>query len=240
MEEMNESKKKKYKIIRIIIQIILLILILTAVIYLTIKFYPIFIKINEDEVYRNEVVEKIRSYGIWSSMIIILAQVLQTILAFIPSGPIVMISGILFNPFIAVIVCVIGQTLGGICVYFLVKLLGYKFIALFINPDQIKNSRFLKNTTKCEVLMFGYLLIPALPKDLVAFVAPFTNIKVKNFILINLIARIPMTIVTVFMGNSLISGSYWIATILAITSFVLAILCFIFNKRIVVFLERKK
>ena len=176
MEEMNESKKKKYKIIRIIIQIILLILILTAVIYLTIKFYPIFIKINEDEVYRNEVVEKIRSYGIWSSMIIILAQVLQTILAFIPSGPIVMISGILFNPFIAVIVCVIGQTLGGICVYFLVKLLGYKFIALFINPDQIKNSRFLKNTTKCEVLMFGYLLIPALPKDLVAFVAPFTNI----------------------------------------------------------------
>ena len=72
MEEMNESKKKKYKIIRIIIQIILLILILTAVIYLTIKFYPIFIKINEDEVYRNEVVEKIRSYGIWSSMIIIL------------------------------------------------------------------------------------------------------------------------------------------------------------------------
>ncbi len=240
MEEMNESKKKKYKIIRIIIQIILLILILTAVIYLTIKFYPIFIKINEDEVYRNEVVEKIRSYGIWSSMIIILAQVLQTILAFIPSGPIVMISGILFNPFIAVIVCVIGQTLGGICVYFLVKLLGYKFIALFINPDQIKNSRFLKNTTKCEVLMFGYLLIPALPKDLVAFVAPFTNIKVKNFILINLIARIPMTIVTVFMGNSLISGSYWIATILAITSFVLAILCFIFNKRIVAFLERKK
>ena len=231
MEEMNESKKKKYKIIRIIIQIILLILILTAVIYLTIKFYPIFIKINEDEVYRNEVVEKIRSYGIWSSMIIILAQVLQTILAFIPSGPIVMISGILFNPFIAVIVCVIGQTLGGICVYFLVKLLGYKFIALFINPDQIKNSRFLKNTTKCEVLMFGYLLIPALPKDLVAFVAPFTNIKVKNFILINLIARIPMTIVTVFMGNSLISGSYWIATILAITSFVLAILCFIFNKK---------
>ncbi len=240
MEELSEHKKKKYKVIRLIIQIVLILLIITLLIWATIKLYPMFVKIQKDEVYREKIVEQIQSYGGWSWLIIIAAQILQTILAVIPSGPIVMISGILFHPLIAAILCIIGQTLGGICVYYLVKLLGYRFVALIMNPDKIKESRFLKNTKRCEVLMFGYLLIPALPKDIVAFVAPFTNIKVKNFILINLIARIPMTIVTVFMGSSLINGSYIVAIVLGALSCVLAVLCFVFNGKIVRFLERKQ
>ena len=240
MEELTEEKKKKYKKIRIALQIILIALFVSLLIFLTIKIYPIFNKIQKNEEYRNQVVEILSGYGGWVSLIIIAAQVLQTILAVIPSGPIVMIAGILCHPALAIILCIIGQTIGGICVYYLVKLLGYKFVALFINPDSIKESKFLKNTKRCEVLMFGYLLIPALPKDIVSFVAPFTKIKVKNFILINLFARIPMTIVTVFMGSSLISGAYIIAIILGIISLLLAILCFIFNGKIVAFLERKQ
>ena len=217
MEELSEHKKKKYKVIRLIIQIVLILLIISLLIWATIKLYPMFAKIQKDVVYREKIVEQIQSYGGWSWLIIIAAQILQTILAVIPSGPIVMISGILFHPLIAAILCIIGQTLGGICVYYLVKLLGYRFVAIIMNPDKIKESRFLKNTKRCEVLMFGYLLIPALPKDIVAFVAPFTKIKVKNFILINMIARIPMTIVTVFMGSSLINGSYIVAIVLGLS-----------------------
>lgn len=240
MEELSEKKKKKYKVIRIIIQVILIVFILALIIWATIKLYPIFAKIQKNEAYRDEIVDKIRSYGGWSWLIIIVAQILQTILAVIPSGPIVMISGILFHPLVAAILCIIGQTLGGICVYYLVKLLGYRFVALFIDPDKIKESRFLKNTRRCEVLMFGYLLIPALPKDIVAFVAPFTKIKVRSFILINIIARIPMTLVTVFMGSSLLHGSYVVAIVLGALSCVLAILCFVFNGKIVRFLEKKQ
>lgn len=240
MEELSEQKKKKYKIIRIIIQAIVIAVLLGILIWGTIELYPIFMKIQKDETYRNQVIEELQSYGGFAWLIVLGAQILQTILAVIPSGPIVMISGVLFHPMIAVVICIVGQTLGGICVYYLVKLLGYRFIALFVNPDKIKESKFLKNETRCEVLMFGYLLIPALPKDIVSFVAPFTKIKVKNFILISLIARIPMTIVTVFMGTSLISGTYIIAIILGAISLVLAILCFIFNGKIVRFLEKKQ
>lgn len=240
MEELSEKKKRKYKIIRIIIQIVLIVAILGLLTWATIKLYPYFIQIQNDIEYRDMIVSKLHSYGGWSWLIILGAQILQTILAVIPSGPIVMLSGVLFNPFIAIVLCIVGQTIGGICVYYLIKLLGYRFVACFINPDQIKNSRFIKNTTRCEVLMFGYLLIPALPKDIVSFVAPFTNIKIKSFIFINLIARIPMTIVTVFMGSSLISGSYVLAIVLGSISFVLAALCFIFNGKIVRLLEKKQ
>ena len=240
MEELTEKRKKKYKIIRMIIQIIILILLIGALIYGTIKLFPVFLKIQNDEEYRNYIIGRINNLGSWSWLAIILAQIIQTIFAIIPSGPIVMISGVMFTPAVAVILCVVGQTLGGLCVYFLIKLFGVRFLALFIDPDKIKESRFLKNETRCEVLMFGYLLIPALPKDIVSFVAPFTKITPLKFTIINLIARIPMTIVTVFLGSSLITGAYHIAIILGSISFVLALICFIFNNKIVKLLEGDK
>lgn len=240
MKELNEIQKKNYKVIRIITQSLLLIIFICLIIFLSIKLYPYFIKIQNDEIYRVEFTEKIRSYGYFSFFIILAGQILQTILAIIPSGPIVMISGMLFNPVIAVIICLIGQTIGGILVFYLVKLLGYNFIALFIDPDKIKNSKLIVNKNRTNVLMFGYLLIPALPKDIVSFVAPFTKIKIKEFIFISLIARIPMTIVTVLMGSSIIDGKYILVIILASISLILAIICFIFNKKIVNYLENRK
>lgn len=239
MKELNDIQKKNYKIIRIITQAILLIAFIILIIFLTIKLYPYYMKIQKDEVFRIEFTEKIRSYGYLSFFLVLAAQILQCVLAIIPSGPIVMISGMLFNPFVAVIVCLLGQTIGGLIIYYLVKLLGYNFIALFIDPDKIKNSKLIANKNRTNVLMFGYLLIPALPKDIVSFVAPFTKIKIKEFILISFIARIPMTIVTVLMGSSIIDGRYILVTILAIISLLLALLCFIFNKKIVNYLENR-
>lgn len=239
MKELNDIQKKNYKTIRIITQAILLIAFIILIIFLTIKLYPYYMKIQKDEVFRIEFTEKIRSYGYLSFFLVLAAQILQCVLAIIPSGPIVMISGMLFNPFVAVIVCLLGQTIGGLIIYYLVKLLGYNFIALFIDPDKIKNSKLIANKNRTNVLMFGYLLIPALPKDIVSFVAPFTKIKIKEFILISFIARIPMTIVTVLMGSSIIDGRYILVTILAIISLLLALLCFIFNKKIVNYLENR-
>ena len=167
-----------------------------------------------------------------------LAQIVQTVLAVIPAGPIVMISGMLYNPVVSVILCILGQTIGAVVVYYLVKGLGVRFVALMVDPDMIKNSKMLRSETKTGVLIFGYYLVPALPKDIIAFIAPFTKIKVRTFIIINLIARIPMTIVSVLMGSSLISGSYVLCIILAITSLILAIFCFIFNNKIILFIDK--
>ena len=238
MDELSNEKKKKYKRIRLIIQIIVISLVLAGLTYLTILIFPIALKIQHDEVYRNEILTKIEEFGSFSWALILLAQIIQTVLAVIPAGPIVMISGMLYNPFISVSLCIIGQTIGAVIVYLLVKTLGVRFIALMVDPDTIKNSKLLRNETKTEVLIFGYYLIPALPKDIIAFVAPFTKIKLRSFIIINLIARIPMTVVSVLMGSSIISGSYTISIILAIISGLLALLCFVFNNKIVKFIDK--
>ncbi len=238
MDELSQEKKKLYKRIRLIIQIIVISIVLIGITYLTIKLFPIMLKIQNDEEYRNLVIDKIEHFGSFSWALILLAQIVQTVLAVIPAGPIVMISGMLYNPVVSVILCILGQTIGAVVVYYLVKGLGVRFVALMVDPDMIKNSKMLRSETKTGVLMFGYYLVPALPKDIIAFIAPFTKIKVRTFIIINLIARIPMTIVSVLMGSSLISGSYVLCIVLAIISLLLALVCFICNNKIVIFIDK--
>lgn len=231
-------KKKKQRKIRIIIQVVIFSVILGLCIFAIIKLYPIFTKMQNDTEYQQEMVNQLKSLGGWSWVVLTAIQVVQTVLAVIPAGPVVIITGMMYSPVIAVILCLIGQTLGALVVIFLVKLFGNNFLALFIDPDASKKFKVLKDAKKCGVLMFSYLLIPLLPKDPIAFIVPFTKVKVRYFVLINIFARIPMTIVSVLFGDSIISGQIGAGLIIGGCSAVLALLCFIFNKRIVAFIDK--
>ena len=235
---MEETKNNKLRIIRIIIQAVVLILLVVFSIIACIKLYPIFSKIQNDEMYRNEVVAQIQSTGFWGGFILILIQVFQTVLAVIPSGPVVIIAGMMYDPWIAVLICLIGQTLGALVVIGLVKLFGYTFISLFVDLEKVKQFKLLNNEKKCAVLMFSYSLIPLLPKDPLAFIVPFTKVKTWVFLIITFVARMPMTIVSVVFGNSLISGEFGLGIIIACISGLLALVCFIFNNKIVEYLEK--
>lgn len=248
--DLDEAKAKRYKRIRIIINSIVILAILGAMVYGIIKLYPIFSEISKSEEAKNAFVEEIDSYGWLSSLIIIGLQIVQVILMVIPAGPVVLAAGMLLNPVWAVFACLIGQTIGGALAYCLVKLFGYKFVALFVDPEKIKNSKMFGNRKKTEVLMFGFLLIPALPKDIVAFIAPFTKVNLWRFCVINFTARILMTVVTVILGSTVIdifaifrgegiTPNFIVGMSLAGLSLILAILSFVFNKKIVAFLERK-
>lgn len=235
---MEENKSKKLKIIRIVIQGVVLAALLALAIIACVKLFPIFTKIQNDEAYRNEVVSQIQSTGFWGGFILIMIQVFQTVLAVIPSGPVVIIAGMMYEPWIAVLICLVGQTLGALVVIGLVKLFGYTFISLFVDLEKVKQFRILNNEKKCAVLMFSYSLIPLLPKDPLAFIVPFTKVKTWVFLLITFVARTPMTIVSVVFGNSLISGEFGLGIIIAGISALLALLCFIFNNKIVNWLDK--
>lgn len=235
---MDENKKRKYKYLRIAIQITLILGLLGLAIYGCIVLYPIFKRMQNDQAYLEKVVEQIRSYGSFSWLVLIGMQIIQTVLAIIPAGPVVILTGMLYHPALAVIICLVGQTLGALAVIGLVKLFGESFIALFIDPEQPKKFKLLEDGTRCGVLMFSYLLIPFLPKDPIAFIVPFTKVKIRHFVWINLVARLPMTIVSVLVGNSVVTGNYVAGIVIGSISFILAMVCFIFNKKIVLWLDQ--
>ena len=237
-DELEKQRLAKEKKRRLIIQIILITIVLLVAIVGTILLFPIFIKIQNDEVYRNQVINYLNGWGSWSWIAIIGIQILQTVLCVIPAGPIVIITGVLYSPLKAAIITVVGQTLGALVVIGLVKLFGHGFLTLFIDPKQTEKFTILKDRKRCCVLMFSYLLIPVLPKDPIAFVVPFTEVKVRDFIIINIIARLPMTLVSVYFGSNILGGSLSLGFYIGCGIAIIAIICFIFNKQITEFIDK--
>lgn len=237
-DEIEKRRLAKEKKRRLIIQIILVSIVLAIAIIGTIYLFPIFIKVQKDEAYRSKVINYLNGWGSWSWIAIIGTQILQTVLCVIPAGPVVIITGILYSPLKAAIITIVGETLGALVVIGLVKLFGHNFLALFIDPKQTEKFTILRDRKRCCVLMFSYLLIPVLPKDPIAFVVPFTEVKVRDFIIINIVARLPMTLVSVYFGSNILGGNLSTGFYIGCGIAVIAILCFIFNKQITNFIDK--
>ena len=70
-DELEKQRIAKEKKRRLIIQIILITIVLLVAIVGTILLFPIFIKIQNDEVYRNQVINYLNGWGSWSWIAII-------------------------------------------------------------------------------------------------------------------------------------------------------------------------
>ncbi len=232
------EKQKKQKRIRLIIQIIIIVFLLASAVGFTIYLLPIFAKIQKDEAFRNTVASHISRLGSWSWIALIFIQIVQAILCVIPAGPVVILTGMLYNSFVAVIITIVGQTLGALAIICLVKIFGKSFIGYFIDPESTKKFTILRDRKRCCVLMFSYLLIPVLPKDPIAFIVPFTEVKIRDFIWINVVARLPMTFVSVYFGYSIIDGDISTGFIIGCIVAAISIICFIFNKQITNLLDK--
>lgn len=174
--------------------------------------------------------EKLESVGILSVLIVIVINVMQVVVAFIPGEFIEIISGMLFGPIGGLMVCLVGFTIGTITIFALVKLLGKPFIDLNISNKSKLN--FLENETRALTILFFVFLIPGTPKDFITYAIPFTKINMWHFIIVSNLARIPSIITSTLIGSSIISGHYTNAIIVTIITAAVAIIGIIFNKQI--------
>ena len=65
-KEIEESQHKHYKRIRIVIQAFLLLIILGLCIWAIVYLFPLFMRLQYDEIYRNEILAKLESFGSFS------------------------------------------------------------------------------------------------------------------------------------------------------------------------------
>lgn len=225
---------KKAKIVRIVISIILIV----GLIALTIYIFPYFNKLKNLE-YRQHFINKLQNMGFRGAMLLIAIGALQVILAVLPGEILEIMAGIMYGPWVGLIICEIGITLGTVIVYFAVKMLG-RNASLLINTEKYEEKfKVLKDPKRIEILMASFLLFPGLPKDFLAFIAPLTNVKFSRFLIINAIARIPSILTSTYFGGSIFGGNFKIALLIYILEGVLALIGVIFNKQITEKLEKR-
>lgn len=161
-------------------------------------------------------------------------------MSIIPGEFIEVAAGISFGWFYGFILCEIGIFIASSFIYFLSRKLGKPIIQSFIGKDKFKKLEKFNNSKKRDQIIFWIFFIPALPKDLLTYVASFFDISYKKLMFIILVARIPSIITSTIAGNYIINKEYWKAIIIFIITGVIAVVCYFLSDKIMKKIESHK
>ena len=147
---------------------------LVLVVAVTILMIPV-MRLMMQEGGKEQLIEKIQSYGIFAPLLFVLLQVIQIVVAFIPGGPIPMIGGAVFGMVPGILLSLAGSFLGTAIVYYLVQWIGRPLLNLFVKEEHLERFSFLTNRRKMERIVFLLFLCPGLPKDALTYIVAFNK-----------------------------------------------------------------
>lgn len=180
-----------------------------------------------------EVFQKwVDSYGIWSRIIFLGMVILQVLVAMIPGEAIELAAGYAFGVIEGTILSLIGIVLGSWIIFWLVRKFGVKMVEVFFSKKSISEVGFLKNTKKTKVLAFLLMLIPGTPKDFLSYFAGLTNLTLKQWLLIVVVARTPSVLTSTVTGAAAGEERYILAVIMLVLTGVISAAGIIYYRRL--------
>lgn len=195
-------KKKTFNIIALII-------FLAVMTMLTIIALPLIKSYKNPENFK----AFIDSFGKWGFIMMLIIQIFQVVVAIIPGEVLETLAGMIYGWFGGFILCSIGIAIGQFIIFKAVAFFGKSFVEHAAGSKMMNKFRFLRDEKKLKSLIFFLFFIPGTPKDLVTYIAPLTKIKLRDFMIITLIARIPTIITSTYGGSALAQQNFWKAAI---------------------------
>ncbi len=165
--------------------------------------------------------EYIESFG-WKGRFVFLGlQCLQVIIALIPGELIEIGAGYAFGPVEGTILCMAGVAVSSVLIFLLTRKWGVRLVEIFISREKINELRFINSEHKLKRTIFILFFIPGTPKDLFTYFIGLTKIRLHEFLIISLIARIPSIMSSTIGGHIIGQENYAGAVLLfAITGLV--------------------
>ena len=140
------------------------------------------------------------SFGIWGRLVFVGMVFLQVIVALIPGEPIELMAGYMFGIWEGTLLAMAGILLGSAAVFALVRRFGPKFAEVFFPQKELKRLAFLKDPQKSRVLAFILMTIPGTPKDLLSYFAGLMPLRMRQWLLIVAVSRIPSLMTSTVSG----------------------------------------
>ncbi len=143
-------------------------------------------------------------------VIFIFIQILQVVIPIIPGGISTAAGVLIFGPYAGFIYNYVGICIGSIIIFLLGRRYGKPFILSMISDKTYnKYIDWLDNQNRFEKLFALAIFIPVAPDDALCLMAGLTNISVKRYTLIILIAK-PLSIflysMALIYGGQYLSG----------------------------------
>ncbi len=172
----------------------------------------------------------ITSFGPLQTIIFVVIQSLQVVIAPVPGEVTGFLGGVLFGKAWGLVLGTVGLTLGSIAAFQIARLLGRRFVENVVKKELMDRfDYFIEH--KGLHLSFLMFLIPGFPKDALCYLLGLTHMRFADFLVINVFGRLPGTLVLVLQGDALRQGRYQ-------HLFILALICIIFSTLIYLGLEK--
>ena len=143
-------------------------------------------------------------------VIFIFIQILQVVIPIIPGGISTAAGVLIFGPYAGFIYNYVGICIGSIIIFLLGRRYGKPFILSMISDKTYnKYIGWLDNQNRFEKLFARAIFLPVAPDDALCLMAGLTNISMKRYTLIILIAK-PLSIflysMALIYGGQYLSG----------------------------------
>jgi uncharacterized membrane protein YdjX (TVP38/TMEM64 family) len=176
----------------------------------------------------------ILSFGPYSAVMFILIQGLQVVFAPVPGEVTGFVGGLIFGTWLGTLYSTIGLVVGSLVAFYISRLLGLRFVEKIVKKDYIDRfNHFIRH--KGVNVSFILFLIPGFPKDSLCYLLGLTHMRVIDFILINVFARLPGTLMLTMQGTAVHTEQYRFFFILFSTSIVLTFALYISRNFLVKF-----
>ncbi len=153
----------------------------------TIPFFSYFVAPKKLEAF-------IASYGPYAGVVLIAFQALQVIIAPIPGEITGFAGGFLFGHVWGTVLSTIGLTFGSLVAFMIARLLGAPLVEKVVKKEsRDKFNEFV--ASKGLYVVFVLFLIPGFPKDSLCYLLGLTPMGYIPFILINVVGRLPGTLI---------------------------------------------
>ena len=155
----------------------------------------------------DEVINDVRNAGPLGFFILLALQFLQIVVAFIPGEATQMAAGMLYGPWVGGLVILIGSILSSAFVFVVVHRLGAPFVRDMVSDKWLDKFERFEKSGKLELTVFVLFLIPAMPKDIFTYLVPLTSMRMRTFLVLSNVGRIPGILISTYAASGLVDGN---------------------------------
>ena len=180
------------------------------------------------------------SQGLLAPVLFMGMVILQVVVAVIPGEPLEIAAGYAFGALEGTVLCVLGTLIGGVLVFLLVRWFGAQAVEVFFDLEKFRSLRFFQDRRRLTFWVFLVFFLPGTPKDVLCYFVGLTDMRLRTWILVSAVARIPSIITSTVGGSALGMGEYAFAAIAFLAALAISGLGLLAYRAICRFHERRE
>ena len=180
------------------------------------------------------------SQGLLAPVLFMGMVILQVVVAVIPGEPLEIAAGYAFGALEGTVLCVLGTLIGGVLVFLLVRRFGAQAVEVFFDLEKFRSLRFFQDRRRLTFWVFPVFFLPGTPKDVLCYFVGLTDMRLRTWILVSAVARIPSIITSTVGGSALGMGEYAFAAIAFLAALAISGLGLLAYRAICRFHERRE